>query len=221
MTAARWRNAAHLPAFLLAGSFWLAGCAVQVQSGWQDKVSHDQTFKKVLVVGMSPNFTQRCDFEFSLVSHIRSGAVTAIASCDLMTSKDELTRENIVRVVASSGADAVVSTGLVSVDLNAVEPGGRDSRGGGYYKATGFGYATDYYSGVYGVPVVYGTFVTSPSILTVQGEVHVLTRVYETHGATLVYTIDTKAKRLESQHIAFSDLAEAIGGRLRRDNLIR
>src|SRR3974390_2813146 len=96
--AGAWRNAARLPAFLLAGGFWLAGCAVQVQSNWQDKASHDQTFKKVLVVGMSPNFTQRCDFEFSLVSHIRSSAVTPIASCDLMTSKDELTRENIVRV---------------------------------------------------------------------------------------------------------------------------
>jgi hypothetical protein len=204
---------------LLAGA-WLAGCAVHSQSAWQGNASHDQNFKKVLVVGVSPNFTQRCAFEYSLVSHILSPTVTALASCDLMTSKDELTRENIVRVVQSSGADAVVSTALVSMELGGTEGGGRDSRGGGYYKATGFGYATDYY-GVYGVPVVYGQFVTSPSITTVEGEVHVATRVYETHGATLVYTVDTKAKDLESQEHAFSELTQAIGDSLKRDRLIR
>jgi hypothetical protein len=209
------RNPKFWPVLLL-----LAGCAVHTESHWQNNAQRNQTFKKVLVVGMSPNFTQRCAFEFSLVSHILSSTVTAFASCDHMTSKDELTRDNIVRVVQSSGADAVVSTALVNMELGATEGGGRDSRGGGYYKATGFGYATDAY-GVYGVPVVYGTFVSSPSITTVEGEVHVKTRVYETHGATLVYTVDTKAKDLESQEHAFSDLAEAIAGTLRHDGLIR
>jgi hypothetical protein len=146
--------------------------------------------------------------------------VTALASCDMMTSKDELTRDNIVRIVQSSGADAVVSTALVSMEMGATEGGGRDSRGGGYYKATGFGYATDYY-GVYGVPVVYGTFVTAPSIMTVEGDVHVATRVYETQGAKLVYTLDTKAKGLESQEHGVSELTQAIGDGLKRDGLIR
>jgi hypothetical protein len=204
---------------LLAG-LGLAGCAVQSEGAWQGSASHKQQFKKVLVVGMSPNFTQRCEFEFSLVSHILSSNVTAVASCDLMTSKDQLTRDNIVHAVQTSGADAVASTALVNMELGATEGGGRDSRGGGYYKAAGFGYATDYY-GVYGVPVTYGTFVTAPSITTVQGEVHVKTRVYETKGATLVYTADTKAKRLESQEMAVSDLAEAIANTLRSDGLIR
>jgi hypothetical protein len=220
MPALRRRSAAFRPLLLLVACCWFAGCAVQSQSAWQDNVPHNQTFKKILVVGMSPNFTQRCAFEFSLVSHILSSSVTAIASCDLMTSKEELTRDNIVRVVQSSGADAVVSTTLVRVDLKSAEGAGRDSQGGGYYKATGFGYATDAY-GVYGVPVTYGQFVESPSITTVHGEVHVATRVYETSGAKLVYTIDTKAKRLESQEAAFSDLAEAIAESLRHDRLIR
>jgi hypothetical protein len=214
------RTAAFPLPLLLAAGFWLAGCAVQSQSAWQDNAPRNQTFKKVLVVGMSPNFNQRCAFEFSLVSHILSSQVTAIASCDLMTSKDELTRDNIVRVVQSSGVDAVVSTTLVKVDLKSAEGAGRDSQGGGYYKATGFGYATDAY-GVYGVPVTYGQFVESPSITTVHGEAHVATRVYETSGAKLVYTIDTKAKHLESQESAFSDLAQAIADSLRHDRLIR
>ncbi len=213
------RRPALLRLLLLTGIF-LAGCAVHSQGEWQGNASRDQSFKKLLVVGLNPHFTQRCAFEFSMVSHLSSPSVTAVASCDLMTSKDELTRDNIVRAVQSSGADAVVSTVLVNMELGATEGGGRDSRGGGYYKATGFGYATDYY-GVYGVPVVYGQFVTAPAITTVEGEVHVATRVYETHGATLVYTLDTKAKDLESQEHAISDLAEEIAKRLRGTGLIR
>jgi hypothetical protein len=220
MRAVRPSSGAFWSLILFLSGGWLAGCAVHSTSTWQPSAQRNQSFKKVLVVGMSPNFTQRCAFEFSLVSHILSGTVTALASCDLMTSKDELTRDNIVRVVQSSGADAVVSTALVAMELGATEGGGRDSRGGGYYKATDFGYATDYY-GVYGVPVVYGTFVTSPSIMTVEGDVHVATRVYETKGATLVYTIDTKAKGLESQEHGVSELTQAIGDSLKRDGLIR
>jgi hypothetical protein len=208
------------PVLLFLCGLGLFGCAVQSEGSWQGGATRNQSFKKVLVVGMSPNYTQRCEFEFSLVSHILSNNVTAMASCDFMTSKDQLTRDNIVHAVQASGADAVASTALVNMELGATEGGGRDSRGGGYYKATGFGYATDYY-GVYGVPVTYGTFVTAPSITTVQGEVHVKTRVYETKGATLVYTADTKAKRLESQEMATSDLAEAIAKTLRSSGLIR
>ena len=55
------------------------------------------------------------------------------------------------------------------------------------YKATDAGYATGYY-GVYGVPVIYGEFATAAAITTVQDEVRVSSRFYETRDKTLIYT---------------------------------
>jgi hypothetical protein len=88
------------------------------------------------------------------------------------------------------------------------------------YKATDAGYATSYY-GAYGIPVVYGEFQTAPSITTVTGAVRVVTKVYETRGATLVYTVETKAKNLESRDSGLASVAESIAKRLRREKLIR
>jgi hypothetical protein len=67
---------------------------------------------------------------------------------------------------------------------------------------------------------VYGTFVTSPSITTLQGNVHVMSRLFETQGAKLIYTVDTKAKDLESRDEALLDITPAIAARLRQEKLV-
>ena len=51
------------PLLLLTVTVGLAGCAgVSVKSAWQDGVPRNQTFAKVLVVGVSPDFNRRCAF---------------------------------------------------------------------------------------------------------------------------------------------------------------
>jgi len=213
--------AACWPMVLLSAA-WLSGCAQQVKvtSTWQDNVPRNQSFTRVLVVGVSPDINQRCAFEQFLVSQISSQSTTAIASCDAVTKKNPLTRESIELAVASQQADAVVATILVSKTLGEQEGGSRDTRGGAYYKATDVGYATGYY-GVYGVPVVYGDFETTPSITTIKGQIHVTTKVYETNGPTLVCTLDTKAKVLESSDVTLSAITSGIADQLRRDKLVR
>ena len=215
-------SAAAGAALLSVGAIVLSGCAQQarVSSAWQDNVSHKQSFAKVLVIGVSPDVNQRCRFEHFMVSRMRSEATTAIASCDAMTKREPLTREGVDLAVASIQADAVVATNLVARDWDAEKGGSRDTRGGAYYKATDAGYATGYY-GAYGVPVVYGEFQTTASVTTMQGEVQVGTRVYETRGATLIYTMETKAKGIESSDAGFATIAGSISDRLRRDGLIR
>jgi hypothetical protein len=129
---------------MLLGAAWLSGCASQpsVSSAWQDGVSHNPSFSKVLIVGVSPDINQRCAFEHFLASRIMSASVKAIASCDVVKTKNPLTRESIEEAVASQQADAVVATTLVSMDWGTKEGAGRDDRGGGMYKATDAGYAT-------------------------------------------------------------------------------
>ena len=203
------------------GAVLLSGCAAQqaqVDGAWQDGVSREQSFTRVLIVGVSPHVNQRCKFEAFMASQLRSQSVTAIRSCDAVTKKDPLTLESIEQAVASVQADAVLATRLVSSEFEAREGGSRDTRGSAMYKATDAGFGTGYY-GVYGVPVVYGEFATAAAITTVQDDVRVSSSLFATRDKTLIYTLDTKARNLESTDVALSDIAAAIADQLRRAGL--
>jgi len=205
------------PTLVLLGAMWLAGCAnqVKVTSAWQDNVPHKQSFARVLVVAVSPDGDQRCEFEHTLAARIQSASTTAIASCDAVTDKGTLTRAGIDQAIASQKADGVVATFLISQKWDTQEGGTRDTRGGGYYKPTDAGY------GAYGVPVVYGDFQTYSSVMVLKGSVDVTSKVYETRGATLIYVIDTTASDLESTDVGRATVATSIADRLHRDELIR
>ena len=208
---------------VLAGSMWLSGCVqqtVKVSGAWQDSAPRGQTFKKVLVVGVTPRVNQRCAFEFFMASQISSDSTRAIASCDAVKKKDPLTAESIQEAVASTGADAVIATKLIARDWETQEGGSRDTRGGGYYKATDMGYAVGYY-GWYGMPVVVAEFSTAEPVTTAEGVAHIASRVYETQGKSVVYTLDTKARGLISSDVAMHDIAAAIAEQLREDGLVR
>jgi hypothetical protein len=198
----------------------LSGCAqqAQVKGEWQDGVQRNQSFTRVLIVGVSPHVNQRCKFEAFMASQLKSESVKAIRSCDAVTKKEPLTLESIEQAVASVQADAVLATSLVSREYEAKEGGSRDTRGSAMYKATDAGYATGYY-GVYGVPVIYGEFETAAAITTLEDEVRVSSRFYETRDKALLYTLDTNTRNLESTDVALSDIAAAIANQLRRAGL--
>jgi hypothetical protein len=131
-----------------------------------------------------------------------------------MGVEDPLTRESIEAAVAAKNADAVLATSLISRSWDMQDGGTRDTQGFAVYKAT------DSYYGVYGT-VVAADFQTSASVTTLQGEVHVTSKLYETRGATVVYTVDTKVRNIESRAEGLAAITAPIGKRLRKDGLIR
>lgn len=209
--------AAAICALLVAAT--VAGCSTSTSarsSGtWKDRAAHSQPFTRVIVVGVSPDIRQRCPFERLLASRIEEAGTTAFASCDVVTQKTPLTRESIEAAVKAQQADGVLATTLVSFDWN-TGSSGRDTRGGGMYKATDSGYY-----GVYGVPVVYGSFETAAPITTLKGEAHVTTNAYETKGPTLVYTLESSVQNFESRDQGLVTLVGPIVDQLRKDGLIR
>lgn len=211
--AARRSLLPSLMLFTAACLFASAGYAA-VTGVWADNVSRDQSFARVLVVGISPNLDQRCPFERALASKIKSASTVALVSCDVMPPKTELTRESIEAAVAANNADAVLATSLISKEWEVKEGGTRDTRGYAGYKPT------DSYYGVYGT-VVAGDFRTAGPITTVQGSAHVVSKLYETRGATVVYTVDTKVRNIESSGEGLAAVTEPIAKRLRKDELIR
>jgi hypothetical protein len=201
---------------VLLGALWLPGCAnVKVTSAWQDDVPRNQSFARVLVVAVSPDGKQRCEFEHALAAELTSASTTAIASCDAVTDKSTLTRASIDQAIASQRADGVVATFLIAQKWDLQEGGTHDTRGGGYYKPTDAGF------GAYGVPVVYADFQAYSSVMVLKGTVDVTTKVYETRDATLIYVIDTQASDLESTDEGRYTVATSIAERLHRDKLIR
>lgn len=133
-----------------------------------------------------------------------------------MKSKEPLTRANIERVVAAAHADAVLTTAVVTVKV-----GTQEGYTSPYYQVTGVGYVTGAL-GAYGVPVAFVQVETPEAIPTITGHIHLLTKLFDTQDATLVYSLDTKAKSddIESSPTAIASVAGLIGERLRRDGVI-
>ena len=63
---------------------------------------------------------------------------------------------------------------------------------------------------------MYGEFETAPSVFSISGTVEIQTRLFETRGATLVYSLDTKAKNLDSREMALAEITPAIADACRR-----
>lgn len=205
----------------LTAMLWLAACSGRpvVKSNWVDSAARSQVFSRPLIVGVTPDYTQRCNFEFWLVRDLRSAGVDAEPSCSYMTKEDPFNRDAIVKLVKEHHYDAVVATSLVSSSVKAREGGTYDTRSTGTYKYIASGWDTGFY-GAYGMPVDFYEFKTLPSIENLNGQAHVLTKVFEVSNATLVYTIDTKARNIESSQLGFAMITPAIAERLQRDGLV-
>jgi hypothetical protein len=203
---------------LLALVVWLCGCSgVSVKGRWQDGAPRNQTYARLLVIGVSPDRDLRCAFEATFASQLKSSSTTAISSCQQMSAKEPLTRENVERAATSVHADAVLATRLVSMSAGHEEGNSTDMRGTDLYKATDFAY------GAYGMPVTYVDFQTAPPLTSLKSSLHVLTKLYETHGAMLIYTIDTvtKSQEIDSTEATLVTITAPTADRLRKAGLIR
>ncbi len=216
----KMRNNILAPALLVIAA--LASCAqpFKVTGGWNEGATRPQSFKKLLIVGVSPDYSARCNYEYALATTLRSDSVKAIASCSAMTADELLNRENIVRVVASLGIDGVLVSRLVAASASVKEGSSHDTRSTQSFKATGVGY--DYYGyGAYGMPVIYAEFAGAPSIFSLEREFEIATQLYETRGASVVYSLKTTAKSQESNNIILAEISSGIAARLRQAHLIQ
>jgi hypothetical protein len=194
----------------------LSGCAgsSSVKGAWQS--APHSSFSRILIVGLSTDFDQRCSFEFSLASQFTGSSTQALVSCNSMSPTERLTRANIERVVAAAHADAVLTSAVVTLQF-----GLKQGSGTPYYQVTGVGYVTGPL-GEYGVPVAFVQLETMPSIPTVTGHIHLVTKLFDSRDATLVYDLDTQSKNddLQSTPDAIETITGLIGDRLRRDGVI-
>jgi hypothetical protein len=198
-------------------ALWLGGCAgVSTKGSWQEGAPRNQTFSRLLVIGVSPDRNIRCAFESTFTSQLRSASTTVFSSCDQMKPNEALNRENVERAVAAVHADGVLVTRLVSASASHKEGTSDDMRGNSVYKATDFAY------GAYGMPVTYVDFQTAPPLTSITSSLHILTQLYETQNAKMIYTIDTttKLQEVDSTGATLMTITAPTADRLRRAGLI-
>jgi hypothetical protein len=205
---------------LLLAIAGLAACAsaFSVKGEWNEGATRPQTFKRLLIVGVTPNRSQRCNFEWAMAKSLRSDKVKAVVSCTVMAKEVPLSRASIEQALTSQAADGVLASQLVSANITVTEGGSRDTRGGGQYEKSGGGPVGVY--GAYGMPIVYAEFEATPSIFTQERALVLTTRLYETRGASLVYTLESTAKSHESADLIMGEITPKIAARLRKDGLI-
>ena len=198
---------------IIAACLWASPSHAEVKGEWAENIPHDQSFARVLVVGISPDLNQRCAFERALASRLKNESTQAFVSCDVMPQRAELTREAVEAAVAAKNADAVLATSLISQAWDTKEGATRDEQGFGVYKRV------DSYYGVYGT-VVAADFHAAAPITSVQGEAHLISKLYETRGASVVYTVDSKVRNLGSRSEALAEITPPIVKKLRKDGLL-
>jgi hypothetical protein len=73
------------------------------------------------------------------------------------------------------------------------------------------------------MPVTYVEFQTAPPLTRLTSSIHVLTKLYQTRDAMLIYTLDTttKSQEVDSTEATLLTITAPTADRLRRDGLIR
>jgi hypothetical protein len=217
------RPAASLsrPALALLALACAAGCAGTSgsTSTWASGAPRD-TYSRVLVVGVSASEDNRCMFEQFLADQLTSPSTQVIQSCNQATPVTPPTQESVARMVAATGADAVLATRLVGAQAAVQNDGSRDDRGGYYFKSEGITDAVGPW-GFYDLPVVYGQYENQPALNLLEGGFTVSSNFYSTQKAMLVCTISTTVKDNDTSDNAIAAMAEAIADRLRHDGLVK
>jgi hypothetical protein len=218
----RMKNSSVGAGLLILSIAWLSACSGNsVKSAWQQPGPRPPPFSRILIVGISTDFTQRCSFEYSLASQFQGSSTTPIASCDTMMPKEPLTRANIERVVAATHADAVLTSAVVTIQMGSEQGNSRDTRGTSYYQVTGVGYVTGEL-GAYGIPVAFVQLDTTKPLPQITGSVHIITKLFDANDAKLLYTLDseTKSDDIQSTSSAIETITGEIGDKLHRDGII-
>jgi len=78
----------------------------------------DGSYSNFLVIGVAGNYTNRAQFELTVVSALRSKGASASTYYSVVKGNQALEREAIVEAVKTHGFDAVLLTRVVSQDVD-------------------------------------------------------------------------------------------------------
>jgi hypothetical protein len=197
-----------------------SSCAsrTSVSSQWHDKSPANSKFSNVLVVGVSDNTDARMSFEDAVVYDLRGPNTQAWASVRGMGANQEINEENLRKLVDAKQVDAIVVVKVTSLEIKAVEAGGRtnaieNQQDTGMTmvpkRKPGTIFQYDYEETV------------EPVYTTAEYTTVLTTDVYSVASGKNVYTVVTSATKQASLADVIDILSNVIAERLRSDKVIR
>jgi hypothetical protein len=181
MSSTHGRMAAILSAVILGSIILgLVGCASgpKIVSSWRDPSYQGPMFKKIGVVGIAANDTNRRIFESVFVEQLRSTGLEAVASYEVNPTDQKLPPEEIETYCRENKIDAIITTRVVDISTEVQSTG--PTVVAAPYPA--------YYGSYYGYYSTSWAYYQSPGYVYTYEVVRIETNVYETKNWSLVWT---------------------------------
>ena len=158
----------------------LASCAAssRLTSSWADPAASGRTYKKMVVVGVTPQAAMRRMYEEAFASQLKQRGIDAIGSYALV-GEGKLEKEAAEAKIRESGANAVIVTRLV--DQETVQE---------YYPPsyTTVAAPSAYYGGWYGYYSMGYTYMSSPGYVAENKVFRLETNLYDVGESKLMWS---------------------------------
>jgi hypothetical protein len=204
----------------LLAALFVAGCAskTSVSSTWHEPKVTKPRYQNVIIVGVTESTDSRMTFEDAVAYDLRGPNTMAWSSARQMLPDPDINEENLRQLVLDKGADAVIVTKVTSMDVKAVESGGRSDTIE-YQQNTGIGMTPQQRTG--NVFLYNYNEKIEPVYVTREYTLALTTEVYNAANGELVYTVTSTATKQETIGQVIDVLSDVIAKRLRDDGVIR
>jgi len=106
-------------ALFLTACFSIAGCAASNTAQSHDHPDHDNaSFSNILVAAIADDYTNRAQYERTVVSGLRKHGVSATAYYEAVGGNKPISRDTIRELITKDGYDAVLLTRVLDARSN-------------------------------------------------------------------------------------------------------
>jgi len=103
-----------------AAALALAACvSTSIRDSWVDPQHGGSAFRKFVVLGVSPDLTDRRIFEDAMAGRLVAAGVAAVQAYRYLPDAGKAPEPELDRAVQASGADALLMSRIISVDRRA------------------------------------------------------------------------------------------------------
>jgi len=158
----------------------LASCAAstQLMHSWADPAAAGHQFKKIVVVGATPQSATRRNYEDAFTQELAARGVQAVPSYQLV-GEGQIDKDAAAQKIKDAGCDGILVTRLVDKSTEQT-----------YYPPTYSAVAAPapYYGGWYGYYNMGYTYMSSPGYVTTDQVYKIESNLYDINGDKLMWS---------------------------------
>jgi hypothetical protein len=183
---------------------------VLFSNAWIDPGYSGQPKNNILVVGLALRHEARTEYEHYLSHEFAARGVGAVASVDGMPADAQLDKKAFIEYFGDKGFDAVLLTGLVTIDPESEYTPGTDYAGEVTYYDTFHGYYVAVYSKQ-----------KDPDYWNDNLDIAFESNLYDVTSEKLIWQLISKPVKPEDAAKTFEDYSKLLINRLGQDGIIR